>query len=420
MGYGLNQSMQCDQRLVMNMGMRRAFEVLQMPIAELSDWLEREIEQNPTLEIAKRRQGDLSYLEMTIPQAPSQREHLAREIQDHFDGEKEREIAEYIGGSLDVKGFLTLSVEELSSALNVEKSLVLNVLRIFQRMEPVGLGTEGVREALLVQLEVRGLKRSVLYSVVEQYYTDLLHSRLKKISKMFGLSTQELKSLIASDLRPLTPFPGHFFLHPYNPSITPDITVEKENDMWKIEVRELPSFRIQPSCLRVVKDKSLKGEDLKYIRRHVAEGKWLSHILERRQSTLEKIMAYILKKQADFLEGTLDTPLPMTMCEIAAALEKSESTITRAIAHKYVASPIGLLKLRSFFTQAIVTDKGVVSNKKAKDLLVKWIAQEEKPLSDEALSKRLKAEGIPCARRTVAKYRQGLNILKASTRKAWK
>ncbi|NGX50534.1 MAG: RNA polymerase sigma-54 factor [Chlamydiae bacterium] len=418
--YALNQSMALNQRLVMNMAMRQALDVLQMPVDELSDWLEREIEQNPLLEITSPGLRDLSHLERATAETPHH--YLSGEIRAHFDLCEEREIAEYIAGSLDEKGFLSLSIKEIGAALEVEEARVAEVLYRFQRMEPAGLGAEGVQGALLVQLEMKGLKGSVIYGVVEHYYSDLLRNRLKKITKVFRLSGQELRDLVHSKLRPLNPFPGHLFLHSHNPPITPDITIEKVGASWRVETSEgsLPTFQVHASYLEMVENKRLNREELDYFRRHIAVDRWLHRILSRRKETLEKITLYILKKQADFLEGETQTPLPMTMSEIAASLGKSESTITRAIANKYVASPLGLLKLRSFFTQALHTDEGAISNKRAKDLLRKLIDQEEKPLSDETLSQLLKEQGIPCARRTVAKYRKQLKILSSSERKLWK
>lgn len=413
--FALHQNIRQDQRLVMNMAMQRAFDVLQMPIHELSDWLEREIEQNPLLEISSSRDKSHSCLETTIANTPSRHTYLQEAIRDHFETEEEQAIAEYIAGSLDDKGFLTLSKEESYHSDEAFKC----VLHAFQRMEPVGLGARDVQEALLIQLEVKGKKNSTIYHIVKEHYNDLLHSRYRAITKLFRLTLGELKRMIQTQLRPLNPFPGQLFTTMHNPAITPDIRVEKVGENWKVEVCEgdLPSFHIHESYLET---HNLKREDRDYIRRHVAAGKWLYRILDRRKETLQQIMLCIVKKQTDFLEGIAQAPHPMTMSEIASALQKSESTVTRTIANKYVDSPLGLISMRSFFTQPIHTQEGAVSNKRAKDLLVKLIEQEDSPLSDESLSLLLKAQGIPCARRTVTKYRKQLKILSAAERKLWK
>ncbi|MGE0197509.1 MAG: RNA polymerase factor sigma-54 [Simkaniaceae bacterium] len=413
--FHLSQNLKQDQRLIMSQGMRQAFDVLQMPVLELSAWLEKEIEQNPLLEISKPSCREISYGEMAREHVPSRHEYLMGEIRAHFFDKKEQQIAEYIAGSLDEKGFLSLSLEELCRALEVKEEEALKVLHVFQRMDPVGLGTPGAQQALLVQLERKGLKQSVIYSIVDQHYSDLLHKRLKKILKTFHLTPEALKELVKTQLRPLNPFPGHSLIDIYNPPITADILIEKVEERWKVRVNEkdLPSFEIREEY---ASQDTLTQEERDYFRRHRAAGKWLMRILDQRKETLEKVMAYILKKQIDFFEGVIQEPHPMTMQEIALALEKSESTITRAIGDKYLACPQGFLRLRSLFTQALQTEEGTISNKRAKDLLGKMIAQEKTPLSDEALSQLLKTQGIPCARRTVAKYRKQLKILSASKR----
>jgi len=416
----LYQSMHQGHYLTMNMAMYQAFDVLQMPISELSDWVEREITYNPLFEITQTYHSNFPSTEIT--KEPSQREYLSMEIRDHFDSEKERKIATYIGDALNEKGFLTLSIDEICSILCVNKPLVLNVLHIFQRMHPIGLGTHNVQEALLVQLEERGRKGSIIYNIVEQYYDDLLHQHLKKIARVFALNIHSVTSLIYSELRPLMPFPGYFFTSLSNPIIIPDITIEKEGDMWKIEMneRDLPSFQVHSQYLKILEESSLTKKELSYMRRRLAAGQWLHHVINQRQETLKAIIVCILKRQSAFLEGMFHTPSPMTMNEIALALNRSHSTITRAVANKYISCPIGLLKLRTLFTQPLQTDIGVISSKKAQELLIKLVAQEKYPLSDRELSTLLlQNHGISCARRTIAKYRKYLNIPASSERGIW-
>jgi len=418
----LNQRVGQDQRLIVNMAMLRAFNVLQMPITALGEWLEREIEHNPILEISKPRYQHLADFEIPVVDHPSPYAYLLKEIHSHFYTEKECKIAEYVAGSLDEKGFLTLSDEELCATLDIEQALLSRVLHTFQRMRPLGLGAHNVQEALLIQLEAGGLKGTTIYHIVKQFYNDLLHHRFKNIMKAFRLNITELKSTIYSQLHPLTPFPGHSLISRHSPTIIPDITVERGEGMWQIEINRwgLPPIQIHAHYLEMAENGSLDRKDAKYIHRHIAASKWLKHIVRQREKALEKIMAYILEKQVSFLEGVTQTPLPMTMSEIASALNRSESTITRAVSNKFISCPLGVLELRSFFTQALQADEGIISNRRAKDLLLKLIEQEETPLSDDTLSKLLKDQGISCARRTVTKYRQQLKILSASKRGMWK
>ena len=405
-----SQCVQQDQRLIMSVAMERAFHVLQLPTEELADWLEQEIEQNPVLDLpySSAKEFDPS----STPSKPSLYDHLLFEIAIHFTTEEEKEIARYFAGSLNSKGMLTLSAEEIKG-----KEEVLN---IFQRMDPKGVGARSVQEALLIQLEEKS--HSLAYSLVSNHYHDLLHLRLQKIAKEMNLSLSKVKAIIHKQIRPLNPFPASSYQDETNPILTADVTIHNEENGWSIEVNDstLPPIQIHPYYLNALEGKELKKDETALIRRHLAAGKWLIRIIDRRKKTLQEIATYLLKRERDYFEGIASAPTPLTMKEVAQALSLSESTITRAIANKALATPRGLLTFRSFFDHGLRSIKGEVSSKEAKDLLLKLIKQEGVPLSDEALSKQLLSRGIQCARRTVTKYRKELKIGSASQRKLWK
>ncbi|MCB1107148.1 MAG: RNA polymerase factor sigma-54 [Chlamydiia bacterium] len=409
-GLHFSQCIRQDQRLIMSVAMEHAFHVLQLPVGELSEWVEQEVEKNPILHLTSHSIQEFNL--SLIHSKPTLYEHLEQQITLHFTTNEDKEIARYLAGSLDDKGLLTLSPEELKGK---EK-----VLHIFQRMDPLGIGARSIQEALLIQLEET--KESLAYRIVANHFEDLLHLRLHKIRKKLGLSENQIKELIHTKLRPLTPYPGRGFQPTINPPLIPDVTITLEEELWNIDVNSslIPTFQIHPIYLNALEGKGLSKDESETIRRYLAAGKWLTRILNRRKKTLQDIAIYLLKKEKDFLEGVSTAPTPLTMREVAEALSLSEATVTRAIANKSVATPRGILSLRSFFTQGITTEKGTISNKVAKDLLKTLIKQEKVPLSDAALSKELKARGIPCARRTVAKYRKELKIGSASQRKLWK
>lgn len=404
------QSIRQDQRLIMSAAMERAFHVLMMPTLELNDWLEKEVEKNPLLKLSRSssRPFDLSLACSNI----TLHDYLSHEIELLFQASHEKEIAKEIAGSLDEKGFLTLSEEETKGKEAV--------LKKFQQIEPVGLGARSVREALLLQLEEK--EDLPVYQIVDLHYDDLLHNRLGKISKALKISLSEIKEVIRKDLRPLNPFPGKIFESDFNPPLSPDISIIKEEDLWSVEINDsdLPTFEVHETYLKALENPLAQQEEVHFIRRHLAAGNWLTRTLQRRRKTLFEIATYLLKKQLKFLEGIQASPNPMTMKTVAQALELSESTITRAIAHKTIATPRGLLKLRNFFTFALQSSQGSISNQEAKDFLLKLIDQEASPLSDQQLSEKLKERGIQCARRTVTKYRKQLRIGSASQRKMWK
>lgn len=405
-----NQCIQQDQRLIMSVAMERAFHILQLPTEELADWLEKEIEQNPVLDLpcSSAKAFDPSF----TPSKPSLYDHLLFEIALHFTTEEEKEIARYFAGSLDNKGMLTLSTEEIKGK---EK-----VLEVFQRMEPKGVGARSIQEALLIQLEEE--KHSLVYSLVLNHYHDLLHLRLQKISNEMNLSLSKVKAIIHKQICLLNPFPASNYQDEMNPILIADVTLHNEEGIWSVEVNDstLPLIQIHPYYLNALEEKELENDEIVLIRRHLAAGKWLIRAVDRRKKTLQEIATYLLKREKDYFEGITSTPNPLTMKELAKALSVSESTITRAIANKALATPRGLLTFRSFFNQGLRSIKGDISSKEAKDLLLKLIKQEEAPLSDEALSKQLLSRGIQCARRTVTKYRKELKIGSAAQRKLWK
>lgn len=404
------QGVRLDQRLMMSVAMERAFHVLMMPTLELKDWLEREIEKNPLLKIRPRASYpvDTSLISSKV----TLYDYLLHEIELLFDSPEEKEVARIIAGSLDEKGFLTLSEEELEGKEEV--------LKKFQTIEPIGLGARNVQEALLLQLEER--KKDPIYQIVSLYYDDLIHNRLERISKGLNLSLNDIKELIYRDLHPLDPFPGRRFDHTVTLPLTADVSMIKEGDGWIVEVNDLdlPTFEVDETYLKVLNHPHSTQAEIRFVRQHLAAGHWLRRILHRRKRTLLSIATYILEKQQRFLEGEEGTLRPMTMREMADDLTLSGSTITRAIANKSIATPRGLLLLRSLFTYSFQGKEEAVSNQKAKDLLLKIIAQEKKPLSDQKLSEELSERGVPCARRTVTKYRRELRIGSARQRKMWK
>jgi RNA polymerase sigma-54 factor len=163
----------------------------------------------------------------------------------------------------------------------------------------------------------------------------------------------------------------------------------------------------------MLQDHSLPQETRHYIQEKISSGKWLLRNLHERHQTLYRIAERLIAHQFDFFSSPKGSLVPITMKEIAEKLELHESTVARAVANKYVSCQRGILSLRSFFTHAYTTETGEnISSQTVKEMLIKILGQEDKksPLSDETISSLIKEQGIPCARRTIAKYRQELNI----------
>ncbi|MCB1085344.1 MAG: RNA polymerase factor sigma-54 [Chlamydiia bacterium] len=399
-----------DQRLVMSVAMEKAFHVLMLPTLELAEWIENEIEQNPLLEIIKANSKPFDPQMIAMP--PTLHDHLEREIALHFTSKEEKRLARMIAGSLDDKGFTTLTEEELKGMEEIH--------RRFLQMEPLGIGARSVQEALLVQIE--GAKGSMLYQIIETHYLDLVSGKLEQVAKRFHFTSKELSLFLKIKLRTLHPYPAHPFKQVTNQDIYPDLLIEYEEGAWSVAINNsiLPTFHINPRYLEWINQCQSSKEDQQFIRRHLASGKWLSHILEKRKHHLQLIGAFLLKEQLPYFEGRSLSPKPMTMKKVAIQLNLSESTITRTIANKVISSPRGLLPLRKFFSSALQAKEGPISSDEVKRLISLMISQETEPLTDGAIAKALEKKGITCARRTIAKYRKSLRIASAAERKRWK
>ncbi len=404
----------------MNLSMRRAFAVLQMPSFELSEWLYSELSKNPIFEV--KRSNRFQHLDW-IEKKDSFYEYLEKEIILHFRDPKQREVAYFIAGSLNGKGFLTVPQKEICKTLKITAVELKNVLVNFHQIEPIGLGAQDAREALLLQLTHRKEGQSPLYRLINKHFEDLLHNRIDVIAKGMNISIQEVKQLISEKLKSLDPFPGSRFSCAKAQEITPDLFIHQEDGFWKVGIPgdDMPNFYINPYYTKLLKQETQTVEERNFIRRHLASGKWLIRTLERRNKILMAIGSYVVKKQRSFLEGRESTPFPLKREEAAASLQLSKSTIARAIYQKYVSTPRGILPLNFFFPRSLKTTQKPISPRGVKTLVGQLIEKEDKqaPLSDQALSEQLKAKGIFCARRTVAKYRKELKISPSCRRKEW-
>ena len=235
---------------------------------------------------------------------------------------------------------------------------------------------------------------------------------MRNMQKQLKVSEDKIKETICSVIAKLSPYPGNQYEHSMQQPLIPDAFLRYENEKWIIEINEhwMPKFSIKAAYA---------SYDNPFVRRHLASGKWLTRMLIRRNKTLSELLKYILCKQRNYLQGNTNCLVPMTMREIAKELSLNESTITRAVSNKYISTPRGMLELRKFFTSKLISKTGeMISNQTAKDLLLQLISSEDKkhPYSDQALSGLLNKQGIPCARRTVAKYRKELKVETAHQR----
>lgn len=447
-----NNSQKQNQHLLLSLAMQQAFHVLQMPVLELSEWLRLEIEHNPLLELdltqeknkesldtltdhSTERSEHLdrateefekkrkAYHESLLTYCPSLFEHLMNQVRLAFYTAEELSCAELIIGHLDSHGFLTTPLEEIvqgKDPLYLEK-----ILSTIQTFDPPGIAACDVKNSLLLQLKLKHKQHTLAYRIIESHFEHFLNNRIPQIAKSLHVSYEQIKHAIDTDLLPLDIHPGMRFCQSYSSPVIPDIILNYTEEEWNIQINHtyLPHFRIADCYQHTLKEEQLQKEERLFVQRHLSNGKWLKKIVYRRQDTLRCIATYLIKTQNRFLRGEEKTLQPITLQEMAEALSMHESTITRAVANKHIACPQGLFLLRSFFTHGITCQNGQkVSNHTLRQLLCQMIDKEDKqePLSDDAIASQFKKMGIPCARRTVAKYRDHLRIAPSARRRKWK
>ncbi|MGE5195963.1 MAG: RNA polymerase factor sigma-54 [Anaerolineae bacterium] len=459
-----NIKQQQTQRLSLSMEMQQALQVLQMPVIELVEWLKLQIEQNPLLEYIfdedssleqnfSSEQEELNFEksgfdvlqeldesfgkglfddartsadyvsrqgETIFPYQTSLFEHLMNQARHSLQNEKEIALAEMIIGNLDERGFLSLPLQELSA--DIVK--LQDVLKKVQTFDPPGIAAKNIKESLMIQLRLKGKECSLAYRLIDEHFDDLLRNRLPLIRQRLKCSNSLLRSVIAEDIAILDLHPGHRFIKEPVLAITPDFKIDYDEAGWHVEVNEesLPRFRLKQDVSKAFFDPSLKSDQKAFIYQYLSSGKWLMHITQQRAKTLHALADIFIKKQKSFLSGETKCVAPMTMQEVAEELCCHESTVARAVSHKYLSCPQGVFPLRDFFRASIKTDTGdFISNESAKSLLLELVKQESKgmPLSDALLSDGMRKRGVPCARRTVAKYRKLLKIPSATQRRKW-
>ena len=336
-------------------------------------------------------------------------------------------IAEMLTYSLDDNGLLTQNLseifEELDENNNEYESEILTVLTRLQQFDPPGVYARDLKECLLIQLnqlsqDTPFLKQAKI--LVLQFLEDIGKLNTDKLLKKTQLSLDELRGAI-SLVRSMNPYPGEFLQENDTEYITPDAYVIKTSDKWRAIINDdhNPRLRINETYKNLIRQSDNSKEN-QYLKDSLTEAKWFIKSLESRNETLLKVVNCIIELQNDFFEHGPVSMKPMILSDISEKLDLHESTISRVTTSKYLATPRGIYELKYFFSSHVATATGGECSSTAVSAILKELINAEvphKPLSDNKLTELLKEQGINIARRTVAKYREGLGIPSSSDRK---
>lgn len=449
------------QELVMTPKLQQAIELLQLSKMELNNRLEKELLQNPVLELTEEESrepekeeleeefGDLDWedyfvdsssnyvskydrdeedynYENFISASLTLEEYLLNQLQMLRLTDKEREIGEYIIGFLDNDGFLDTSVVDLAGELDVPEEQVAKVLTKVQQIEPVGIAARDLQEALLIQVDnlELGKRKELVKKIIKDYFELLSKNKIKKIAKRLNIKPRESQNLVDL-IKKLNSSPAdHLINEGETKYIEPDLIVEKVEGKYVVTMDQgtAPKLRINSYYQKLLRKFDSDEKAREYLQEKIDSALWLIKSIEQRRLTIYRIAREIVELQRDFLEKGLKYLRPMTMQDIADRIEMHESTVSRATTQKYIQTPQGLFELKFFFSSEIKAKDGRVrSSVSVKKMIEEIIAGEDvaKPLSDQKIADELKRLGAKISRRTVAKYRNELGIPSSTKRKRY-
>lgn len=332
------------------------------------------------------------------------------------------EIAAILIGNIGENGFLQISLEDLCFDMGIPIQDLEAAKSLVQSFDPVGIGALDLRDCLLIQLERLGKHHSLEYRIIDHHLDDLARKRYPQIAKKLSVSPEQITKA-AEFIATLDPRPGSRFGEDTNTYVTPDVTVERIGDEWLVSMNseQIPRLRISNAYKDLMASGS--GREAKaYIRDKIRAGKFLIKSIHQRQQTIQSIATEIVARQEGFLEQGPSRLKPMNMAQIAEKVGVHETTVSRAVSGKYMATPHGVYEMKYFFTTGYETEDGEsLSNTSVKQTLGEMISSEnpKKPYSDKCLVEELEKRGIKIARRTVAKYREEMNILPSHMRRSY-
>ncbi len=352
---------------------------------------------------------------------PSLQDNLLEQLRLMEVSEKSKKIMEYIIGNIDDTGYFRGEMSEIENRLNISHQQLEAAFKQIHTFDPPGVGARNIKENLLIQLRRKKGNHKKLRELIEFHLDDLGRNKLPLIAKKMHLTVDDVAALY-EQLRTLNPFPGSAIAASQPIFIVPDLEVELDTDGNFViaEDNTSPTITISQKYLDMLDNPETPKDVKNYLREKILNGNQLINSLQQRQSTLRKIAEIIIDTQYDFFHKGIEHLHPMTMKEVADKLDLHETTISRASAGKYLKTPNGLFEFKFFFTGGYQSDAGEeVSSRSVKELIRDMIEEENplKPLSDNKLSAMLETAGLKVARRTVAKYREALNIPATSLRR---
>ena len=440
------------QRLILTQIMQQSINVLQMSAYDLREYIEKEFEENPILEadfnlieskdnidntqlskyLNDRYDENYNYQHNNEDEASvfnfisdkkSLKDYLYEQLGEIKSDIKIKKVVSYMIESLDSRGYLENTLEEICSDLGIDKEKVQNALEILQSLEPCGIGARDLKECLLIQLKNKGILDEIIKEIVLKYLECIADCKYNYIAKELKITAKEVQAY-GDIIKSLEPKPSRgYYTGEEVKFIIPDAYIVKIGDKYNVIMNKdiIPNITIN----NLYKQEILNGKNKKeveYVKEKVNDAIGLINDIEQRNNTILKLLECIVKKQKAYFENGQEYLKPMTLRDLADEMDLHESTVSRAIKDKYILTSRGTVKIKDLFCNGIISSgingEGFSTNNiknKIKQLIK--LENKNKPLSDQVICDLLNKEHIDISRRTVAKYREELGIKSSSKRK---
>ena len=368
---------------------------------------------------------DAPTFEQFLTRPPSLAEHLEWQLHmnDLADGVCDAAIC--VIGNLDADGRLNATNEEISAMGPWSEEVVEQARHVVMKLDPVGCGARDVRECLLVQLEARGESERLAAKLIAEHLPELQQHKLPNLSKQTGIDVDTLLAEVQL-IRTLDPYPGRRYSSEEPILISPEIYIEKLEDDDQDYIIYFaddgsPRLRISQQYQQMLGQTGVSNETKSFIREKVRSAVDLLRNIEHRRQTIYKVVESIVHRQRDFLDKGVEHIKPMMLKDIAEDIGMHLSTVSRVVNRKYAHTPQGVIELRRFFTEGMMNEEGEEISTRIIKLKIKKLIEEEdnhSPITDDQVVKILAKDGIKLSRRTVAKYRDQMQIPGSRERRA--
>lgn len=364
---------------------------------------------------------DAPSFEQFLTRSESLAEHLEWQLNLQPIDERIHEAASCIIGNLDEDGRLTADDAEIMEMCGATPEELEKARSLVLRLDPVGCGARDVKECLLVQLESNGHGECIAAELVGEHLSDLQPHRLQHLSKQTGYSIEQISEELKK-IRELDPYPGRRYSSEDPVFVAPEVYIEKLDEDYIIYFTDdgSPRLRISPTYQQMLEQNRTTKEERDFIKDKIRSAVDLLRNIEHRRQTIYRVVECIVQRQRDFLDKGVEYIKPMMLKDIAEDIGMHLSTISRVVNRKYAHTPQGVIELRRFFSEGMLNEDGEEVSTRIIKLRIKKMIEEEdthKPITDDEIAKILGKEGIKLSRRTVAKYRDQMQIPGSRERK---